>query len=119
MLHVLKSEDEDQYFEGSAELMRMCSALVSQAHFNESTKNVTTIPYAQQALEYAMDIVQEYIEKQKEHHKKRTFKEEYLAFLKAFEIDFNDEYLFEWIDDSYNLVVSKLSKREKALIETL
>ena len=65
MLHVLKSEDEDQYFEGSAELMRMCSALVSQAHFNESTKNATTIPYAQQALEYAMDVVQEYIEKQK------------------------------------------------------
>ena len=30
-----------------------------------------------------------------------------------------DSILFEWIDDSYNLVVSKLSKREKALIETL
>jgi len=40
-----------------------------------------------------------YIENQKEHHKKRTFKEEYLAFLKAFEIEFKDEYLFEWLDD--------------------
>ncbi len=39
-----------------------------------------------------------YIEKQKVHHKKQTFKEEYLAFLKVFEIDFKDEYLFEWID---------------------
>lgn len=38
-----------------------------------------------------------YIENQKEHHKKRTFKEEYLAFLKAFEIEFKDEYLFDWI----------------------
>ncbi|MFA9391312.1 MAG: IS200/IS605 family transposase [Prolixibacteraceae bacterium] len=44
------------------------------------------------------DVIQ-YIEKQKEHHKRKTFREEYLAFLKAFEIDFKDEYLFEWIDD--------------------
>ncbi|MDP3643549.1 MAG: IS200/IS605 family transposase [Bacteroidota bacterium] len=44
------------------------------------------------------DVIQ-YIERQKEHHKKKTFKEEYLAFLKAFEIEFKDEYLFEWIDD--------------------
>lgn len=40
-----------------------------------------------------------YIENQKKHHKKRTFKEEYLAFLKAFDIEFKNEYLFEWIDD--------------------
>ena len=44
------------------------------------------------------DVIQ-YIERQKEHHKKKTFKEEYLAFLKAFEIEFKDEYLFEWIED--------------------
>jgi REP element-mobilizing transposase RayT len=31
------------------------------------------------------DVIQ-YIENQKEHHKQRTFKEEYLALLKAFEI---------------------------------
>ncbi len=40
-----------------------------------------------------------YIENQKVHHKKRTFREEYLAFLKAFEIEFKDEYLFEWTDE--------------------
>ncbi|HRX13172.1 MAG TPA: IS200/IS605 family transposase [Draconibacterium sp.] len=40
-----------------------------------------------------------YIENQKEHHKKRTFKEEYLAFLKAFEVEFKDEYLFQWLED--------------------
>ena len=44
------------------------------------------------------DVIQ-YIERQKEHHKKRTFKDEYLAFLKAFDIEFKNEYLFEWIDD--------------------
>ncbi len=41
----------------------------------------------------------QYINNQKEHHKKRTFKEEYLAFLKAFEVEFKNEYLFKWIED--------------------
>ncbi len=36
-----------------------------------------------------------YIENQEEHHKIRTFKEEYIAFLKLFNIDFKNEYLFE------------------------
>ena len=44
------------------------------------------------------DVIQ-YIMKQKEHHAKKSFREEYLAFLKAFEIDFKNKYLFEWIDD--------------------
>ena len=44
------------------------------------------------------DVIR-YIENQKEHHKKRTFKEEYLAFLKAFEIEFKNEYLFQWLED--------------------
>ena len=40
-----------------------------------------------------------YIQNQKEHHKKQTFKDEYLEFLKAFEIEYKDEYLFNWIDN--------------------
>jgi len=43
------------------------------------------------------EVIQ-YISNQKEHHKKRTFKNEYEAFLKAFEIEFKNEYLFEWIE---------------------
>jgi putative transposase len=39
-----------------------------------------------------------YIQNQEAHHKKRTFKEEYLSFLKKFEIDYNEKYLFEWIE---------------------
>lgn len=44
------------------------------------------------------DVIR-YIENQKEHHRKKTFKEEYLDFLKAFEIEYKDEYLFEWFED--------------------
>ncbi|WKL49854.1 IS200/IS605 family transposase [Flavobacterium pectinovorum] len=35
-----------------------------------------------------------YIERQEEHHKTKTFKEEYIDFLNLFNIDFKDEYLF-------------------------
>ncbi len=35
---------------------------------------------------------------QKEHHKKKTFKEEYMDFLKKFEIEFEEKYVFEWIE---------------------
>ena len=46
----------------------------------------------------ALDKVVQYIQNQKEHHKKSTFREEYLSFLKKFNIEFKDEYLFEWFD---------------------
>lgn len=38
-----------------------------------------------------------YIENQKEHHRKTTFKEEYINLLKEFEIDYKEEYLFDWL----------------------
>jgi len=47
----------------------------------------------------ALDNVIAYINNQKEHHRKRSFKEEYLEFLNKFNIEFKDEYLFKWIDD--------------------
>ena len=40
----------------------------------------------------------QYIMKQEEHHKKATFKEEYHEFLKKFDIEYKEQYLFEWID---------------------
>lgn len=45
-----------------------------------------------------LDNVISYIMKQKEHHKKQTFKDEYMTFLKNFAVEYKDEYLFEWID---------------------
>lgn len=38
--------------------------------------------------------VVKYIENQEIHHKKKTFREEYILFLKLFDIDFKDEYIF-------------------------
>lgn len=39
-----------------------------------------------------------YIENQQLHHKKKTFLEEYMGFLKAYEIDFDERYIFKPID---------------------
>jgi putative transposase len=39
-----------------------------------------------------------YIDNQKLHHEKKSFQTEYKEFLKKFEIDYKDEYLFDWID---------------------
>jgi putative transposase len=46
----------------------------------------------------SLDNVINYILNQEEHHKKKTFKEEYIEFLEKFEIDYDNKYLFEWID---------------------
>ena len=45
-----------------------------------------------------LNNVVNYILTQEEHHKKQSFKEEYLEFLRKFEIEFNEKYLFEWIE---------------------
>ncbi|MET4082226.1 putative transposase [Pedobacter sp. UYP30] len=37
----------------------------------------------------------EYIKKQEEHHLTKTFKEEYIEFLNAYQIDFKPEYIFK------------------------
>ncbi len=45
--------------------------------------------------------VANYIQQQKHHHQRQSFKEEYLALLRKFEIEFSDDYVFEFFDD-YN-----------------
>jgi len=41
-----------------------------------------------------IEQVYEYITRQEEHHKKRTFREEYLEFLKRFDIPYDERYIF-------------------------
>jgi putative transposase len=46
----------------------------------------------------ALDNIIGYINNQKVRHKKMTFKDEYIGFLRKFQIEFKDEYLFKWIE---------------------
>ena len=61
LTHVMKAEDEAEYFDGAAELMRLCASLIQQSKFPEMLENSGDIPYADQALEFSVDILQDYI----------------------------------------------------------
>jgi REP element-mobilizing transposase RayT len=41
-----------------------------------------------------VDRVYKYIQKQEEHHKKQSFREEYLELLAYYEIEFDERYIF-------------------------
>ena len=43
-------------------------------------------------------IIIEYIRNQEEHHRKKKFREEYMKLLNSYEIDFKDEYVFNFLD---------------------
>ena len=42
-----------------------------------------------------LDNVKEYIINQKEHHKNKTFKDEYLTFLKEYDIEYDERYVWD------------------------
>jgi REP element-mobilizing transposase RayT len=45
-----------------------------------------------------IDTVIKYIQNQEKHHNKKSFKEEYIELLERFAIEYDEKYLFEWID---------------------
>lgn len=42
-----------------------------------------------------VDKVYEYIQNQEAHHKKQTFRDEYIEFLKKFKIEYDEQYIFQ------------------------
>ena len=44
------------------------------------------------------NIVINYIMNQEEHHKNKTFREEYLDMLKKFDVDYDEKYVFEFYE---------------------
>jgi len=45
-----------------------------------------------------IDQVAKYILNQEEHHRRKTFKDEYLELLEKFEIEYDERYLFDWME---------------------
>lgn len=45
-----------------------------------------------------IERVYNYIANQEAHHRKKTFQKEYLDFLQKFDIEFDERYLFDWIE---------------------
>ena len=48
-----------------------------------------------------IDVVAKYILTQEEQHKKRSFKDEYIEILEKNDVSFNNEYLFDFLNDIY------------------
>ena len=42
-----------------------------------------------------VDVVKNYIAKQKEHHKEKDFKTEFRGFLNKYEIEFDEKYVWD------------------------
>ena len=45
-----------------------------------------------------LDTIIDYIRNQEKHQRRRTFKDEYLAWLKKYEVTFDEKFLFKFID---------------------
>lgn len=63
---VLTSHDEAEYFNSSAELMKLVASAVKQANFGTAmVAGDEAIAYTQQALEFSLDLLSEHIEENK------------------------------------------------------
>lgn len=47
-----------------------------------------------------LDTIIRYIQNQEKHHRRRSFRNEYLALLRKFEIEFKEEYVFQFMDEA-------------------
>ncbi len=50
-----------------------------------------------------LDNVIKYIHNQQEHHKQKSFKEEYLELLKEFDIEYDERYVFKPVEINYTV----------------
>ena len=65
---------------------------LTRGHFQWQT-GYAAFSYGRSQIEQ----VCKYIENQTIHHQKKLFRDEYLALLKAFEIEYNEKYVFDWL----------------------
>lgn len=50
-----------------------------------------------------LDKIIQYINDQEKHHQQSSFKNEYLALLRKFDIAFEDKYVFDFIEDEKSI----------------
>jgi putative transposase len=82
-----------------SELMKTVKAKSSKyVNDNQLTKHRFEWQEGYGVFSYSLthiDNVYHYIANQEEHHKKKTFKTEYLDFLEKFKVDYDERYLFD------------------------
>jgi REP element-mobilizing transposase RayT len=73
------------------------SSFIKEKHFVKNFSWQTGFGAFSYSKSQALKVV-DYILRQPEHHKKKTFKQEYIEFLQKFDIEYDDQYLFEFYD---------------------
>ena len=68
MTKTLTSDNEKKFFTHSAEFMRLCACVIQKSRFVQVNESVSSIPFNQQAIEYSIDVLQEYLEQEKVVH---------------------------------------------------
>ncbi len=59
LLDVATTDDENIFFNHSAELLRKCASIIQQSKFTKDNEHLSEIPYAEQVLEYSFEVLQE------------------------------------------------------------
>jgi hypothetical protein len=60
--NLMSTKEEGEFFESSAEMLRLAASLVQQAAFpNNAKANASEVPYAVQALEYSVDMLTDHM----------------------------------------------------------
>lgn len=65
LLNLITTDDESEYFTGSAEVMRLCASLIKKSFFSDTQNKFSPIPYSTQALEFSVDTLQDQISSSK------------------------------------------------------
>ncbi len=58
LAHVITTEEEEEYFDGSSELLRMVASVIKKANFSNQDGK---IEYSKQALEFCADVLSDQI----------------------------------------------------------
>ncbi len=80
------------------EIKKSSTAFINEKKFTNTKFNWQEGYGAFSYSHSSLNNVVNYVLNQKSHHRKRSFKEEYTEFLEKFEIEYKDEYLFNWLN---------------------
>lgn len=62
MVHVLTAEEEGEYFEFSAQLLKKTAEIIKHSHFAAQNGRM---PYGEQAVEFSVDFLNEVLDQKK------------------------------------------------------
>jgi putative transposase len=95
-IHIFLSLNPDESVSSLVKEIKRCSSIFINknnwiaGHF-EWQSGYGVFSYSKSQFEE----VCKYIENQEQHHKIKTFREEYIEFLKKFDVPYNERYIFE------------------------